>query len=195
MNCGAVVWVRPLWHPGLGLDFLFLRSLLFFSPHLPSRAHPGSQDVAGRLPNAAPITVASSLNVAELAGMERAVAAGQPGTSSMFVLFGSAAAAKLAVEALRAHGQLPYVRLATAPTEHPPHQPPLAEIDCVAGPGCPRRRGSDPHGCPFRHPPEVARNDCRHWIRSGGKCWCGVGVRGGCGVARVAHAAHPSACC
>ena len=68
---------------------------------------------------------------------------------------------------MRDYGQIPAVRPAEAPTVRSRAR--LGAIDCV--PWVRDGKCTLEPGCPFRHPPPVARVPCRHWIRNRGECW------------------------
>lgn len=75
-----------------------------------------------------------------------------------------------AIAKMRAYGQLPNARAAdtVAPARLVPHAVAIDCVEWVQHSSCVRN-----DGCPFRHPPPVARVPCRHWIRSKGECWYG----------------------
>lgn len=85
------------------------------------------------------------------------------------VTFATSDAAQAAVAAMRGFGQIPYARIAGSDdgaAAAPRASPRLSAIDCLAGERC-----GEGEKCPFRHPPPVARINCRHWVRNGGECW------------------------
>lgn len=73
-----------------------------------------------------------------------------------------------AVLAMRAYGQLPYVRAAEIKSTLR-SRPRIAAIDCISWVS--NGKCLWDKTCPFRHPPPVARVPCRHWFRNRGECW------------------------